>query len=231
MIKNLLNRPVDQRYLPNIQNAFSDIAKSDSLIKKITNVVKLIILLPWLVVKDSTFHLINFFKKDSRKISFTDRFFSSLTRSQVKIIKTALAGASILGVIYYNLNLSPNKPPVDSGLLRHWGWISVAAIFGVTFVVKGIKDARESLFNNDDHDDRRITSILKAKAINLNNPDIEGVRLIEAANDAIDSLMSSKIPTWKEFSLTEFFEIIALKLEAIQLESLRTKINKKIYEK
>ncbi len=106
MIKSLFIDPIDQRYLPNIQDSLSSVSKANALTKKIIRVVELIILLPWLIIKDSAHHLKScFVKRKSElkvlKVLKISQDFAS--KHKFKILKAALVGSAYLGFVHPRL--------------------------------------------------------------------------------------------------------------------------------
>ncbi len=94
MIRNLSIMPKDQ-YLPNIQDSLSNVSKADSVVKKIIKVAELIILLPWLIIKDSAHHLKRCFVKKNFNSRASQNF---IVRHSSAILKGALVGGVCLGL-------------------------------------------------------------------------------------------------------------------------------------
>ncbi len=96
MFTTLLGSSIDQRYLPNIQESLSNISKVNTLTKKIIRVAELIILLPWLIIKDSARHLKSCFMKKNFNHKASQNFIAEHSSA---ILNVALVGGVSLGVI------------------------------------------------------------------------------------------------------------------------------------
>ncbi len=238
MIKNLLNCSVKQGYFPSTNQSISEISKADSLIKKIIKIVKFIILIPGLVIYDLSHHLSNLFKRDVKKVSLLDRFFSSFTESKVTIIKTVLAGTSLFGIIHYALKKLPNQQD-PRPLLSNKSWVLLATtILGAVFCKKGVEDARKKFESYNDKTNttpedlkiiRKLNAISSAKSVvDVSNEEKrnDNLQLMSKAQDAIDSLKDSlKNGDFEEYSFMEmFFAIIALNLDKNQIGKISAKI-------
>ncbi len=104
------------QYLPNIQGSFSNISEPDPITKKVIKVVGLIISLPWLIIKDSAFHLKRCFVKESSEFNSEEDLIvkhNSTARGSSMILKVALVGVACLGLI----KLQGLTPPKDPSLL------------------------------------------------------------------------------------------------------------------
>ncbi len=100
---SLLNISTQTTSFPHIRRETSEISRTNSLIKKIILVAKLVIILPLLVVKDSAYYLRKNFKRKVEKYSLFDKVFLasySKIKNRPLIAKTALVGSFLLGAFY-----------------------------------------------------------------------------------------------------------------------------------
>jgi len=139
---HLSNISIQETSFPNIQGETLGILRTDSLIKKVILVAKFIIILPWLIIKDSTYCLKKTFKGGVEKFSLLDRVFLasySKIKKQLTVVKTALAGSFLLGVFYsypYIRNLL-NFGNLPSGNNKFFMVFSSAAV--LSFIAWSLK--------------------------------------------------------------------------------------------
>ena len=146
MIGNLFNYSVNQRYLPNIQDSFSIELKTNSTIRKIMGIVKAVLLLPWLIVKDAAHNVKRLLGINSKKQSTFAGFYSAclaklkyLSSLQIsgvqtidKVLKLVLVGTAVLGIAYPHISIRPTLNTSDLRTLIMITGFSALTGFGAT---------------------------------------------------------------------------------------------------
>ncbi len=154
MIKCLFDDRVCEGYFPKTQMAYVKISNK-STVSKMIEVVKFIILMPWLLINDSASHLSKLIRRDVKKVSIMDKFLDAsylaklkmlnafkiskdlAIKHQPKIIKTALVGTFLLGGVYSSPSLqelfgvSQNRQWFNSIDKSHALIFSLVSIFSV----------------------------------------------------------------------------------------------------
>ncbi len=161
MIEKLFNFSINQRYLPNIQDSFSNELKAGSTIRKIAGIVKVVLLLPWLIVKDAAYNLNRLLGRVSKKESIFSGFYStSLTKLKYlsslqisgfqildKTLKLALVGAAVLGVAYPHLSFRSAAKTSDLSTLI--SITTLSALVGASSVLLKLKKIADSELRNN----------------------------------------------------------------------------------
>ena len=137
MLKHLLDNSAEKKYFPNTQDAFLGVSRSDTTAKKVIEVVKLIILMPWLLIIDSI-SLLN--KKEVKRISFKEKLFTLrdnfFEKHRPTLIKSALVGIGFFAGISSKDRilelLGISKLPVQTSL------INAKRILGLLAVCLGV---------------------------------------------------------------------------------------------
>ncbi len=105
MLKYLFNSSVEKNYFLNTQDAFLEVSKADTTAKKVIEVVKLIVLMPWLLIIDSI-SILN--KKDVKRISFKEKLFIFSDKFFEKH-RSTLIKAALVGVVLFAGNSSRDR--------------------------------------------------------------------------------------------------------------------------
>ena len=120
MLKYLSDIRPGESHFPKLQKAFAKIS-NESTVSKIIEVVKFIILMPWLLISDSALYLDKLIRRDVKKISIMDKFFRGLAvEHQSKIIKTTVVGIFLLVAVYSSSRLQEFFGLIDSNQNRSW---------------------------------------------------------------------------------------------------------------
>jgi len=172
MLKHLLDNSAEKKYFPNTQDAFLGVSRSDTTAKKVIEVVKLIILMPWLLIIDSI-SLLN--KKEVKRISFKEKLFTLrdnfFEKHRPTLIKSALVGIGFFAGISSKDRilelLGISKLPVQTSL------INAKRILGLLAVCLGVGILRLKQNNPMTY----INFKLKASAVILGSLDVASIPL------------------------------------------------------
>ncbi len=152
MIKNLFINTVEESCIPHIQDSFSKVSRANTLTEKVNKLVKLIILFPWLAVKDLTYSLKRCFVKKNSNLKTSQSF---IAKHSSATLKGALVGGVCLGGIKLRGLMSAKVPNQwsMSYFLESFSKLSVgsrisilvAGLFGISLGIIAVKNQIDTM--------------------------------------------------------------------------------------